>query len=442
MATSQSAKMIRARPRLVGLSVEGFKSISARKHLELRGLNVLAGANSAGKSSFAQPLLLLKQTIEASYDPGPLLIDGPNVKFSELRQIFSTIKGRGERFVVGIQTDDGRALEASFGIEDKKLVLVENKHSWISEGKTNEVRLTEKMELNHLRSIAQGNGFLKSLAFADAMPSIVRRGPFLRPQFRLKDSMFEIPASPVDGVGTEIGRNIIHVPGLRGNPERSYKKTAVEAHFPGTLDSYVASIITVWQDTKDPRLDALGKQLAELGLTWKVTSQKLDDTRVELRVGRLPKPLQGGAKDLVSIADVGFGVSQVLPVLVGLLVAEKDQIVYVEQPETHLHPKAQRALAQVFASAVSRGVTVIVETHSLIFVRSIQTLVANDQLSKEEVRLHWVTRNSRGETQVATSALDETGAYGDWPQDFEETGHSVDLEYLEAAERKILASGK
>ena len=53
---------------------------------------------------------------------------------------------------------------------------------------------------------------------------------------------------------------------------------------------------------------------------------------------------------MVSIADVGFGVSQVLPVLVALIVAEPGRLVYLEQPELHLHPRAQVALAQVLSS--------------------------------------------------------------------------------------------
>jgi hypothetical protein len=62
------------------LKVAGFKSIREEHSIELRPLTVLAGANSAGKSSIMQPFLLLKQTLEATYDPGPLVLDGPNVE--------------------------------------------------------------------------------------------------------------------------------------------------------------------------------------------------------------------------------------------------------------------------------------------------------------------------------------------------------------------------
>jgi len=71
------------------IAVEGFKSIAKRQEIEIAPLTILAGANSSGKSSIMQPLLMLKQTLEATYDPGPLKIDGPNVAFTSSSQFLS-----------------------------------------------------------------------------------------------------------------------------------------------------------------------------------------------------------------------------------------------------------------------------------------------------------------------------------------------------------------
>ena len=68
------------------LSVSGFKSLRKESRIEIRPLTILAGANSSGKSSMMQPLLLLKQTLEASYDPGLLLLNGPNAKFTSVNE--------------------------------------------------------------------------------------------------------------------------------------------------------------------------------------------------------------------------------------------------------------------------------------------------------------------------------------------------------------------
>ena len=78
---------------LTGVQVAGFKSLAHRQDtlVEFRPLTVLAGANSSGKSSLMQALLLLKQTLEAGFDPGTLLLDGLNVRFSSADQMFSNL---------------------------------------------------------------------------------------------------------------------------------------------------------------------------------------------------------------------------------------------------------------------------------------------------------------------------------------------------------------
>ena len=87
------------------------------------------------------------------------------------------------------------------------------------------------------------------------------------------------------------------------------------------MKNYVASIIKNWQENKDKRLKKLCEYLKKLGLTWKVEAKQINDTQVELMVGRLPQKSSG--KDVVNIADVGFGVSQVLPVIEWLYLRQK-----------------------------------------------------------------------------------------------------------------------
>jgi hypothetical protein len=231
---------------------------------------------------------------------------------------------------------------------------------------------------------------------------------------------------------------LIHLPALRGNPERNYKKTSVGPRFPGTFEIYAASIIHHWQATQDPRLHSLSAALEILGLTWKVGARQLDDVSVELMVGRLIHDENGDSDDLVSIADVGFGISQTLPVIVALLAAEPSQLVYIEQPEIHLHPKAQMAMAQILADAANRGVRVVAETHSSLLLLGIQSLVAEGKLSPENVKLHWFKRRpTDGVTEVTSADLDKAGAFGDWPEDFSSTEMDADTRYIHAAEARL-----
>src|SRR5947209_17837653 len=95
------------------IDVRGFKSINREQAIEIRPLTILAGANSSGKSSMMQPLLLLKQTLEAPYDPGALLLNGPNVKFTSVEQMLYRAgkTGHAEELLVGIRTSHSDRLQ-------------------------------------------------------------------------------------------------------------------------------------------------------------------------------------------------------------------------------------------------------------------------------------------------------------------------------------------
>ena len=176
-----------------------------------------------------------------------------------------------------------------------------------------------------------------------------------------------------------------------------------------------------------------------MGLTWKVDTKQIDDTQIEIRVARVTNKGKSKSTDMVSIADVGFGLSQTLPVVVALLVAEPEQLVYLEQPEIHLHPRAQANLAQLLVDAANRGVRVVVETHSELLIRRVQSLIAEDKIAAEKVKLHWFSQDDNGFTKVTTAELDETGAFGDWPEDFSEISLQEESRYLDAAESKLMA---
>ena len=136
---------------------------------------------------------------------------------------------------------------------------------------------------------------------------------------------------------------------------------------------------------------------------------------------------------MVSIADVGFGVSQTLPVVVALLTAAPGQIVYLEQPEIHLHPRAQVALAGLLLDASRRGVVVIAETHSDLLLRSIQRAVAAGEADPSLVALHWFERDKDGASKVSIAHLDAAGTYGDWPVDFGDISLEVEGAFLDAS---------
>jgi predicted ATPase len=448
---AKSPRQPKGPSRLVRISVEGFKSINEKQTLELAPVTVLAGANSAGKSSMLQPLLLFKQTLESPFDPGTLLLSGQNVKFTTADQMLFHCAGEDckREFAVELETDKGAWVRLVYSCPVNQRVSISEMHYRETAGETNK-RIFPGMPDSSIRPLLPSGTEKFSVLIANQEKKklqweIESGRIFLG--FTLKDENHE-PVVPFRHFGISSLANalfqhitgVMHLPGLRGNPSRDYPTTSVGSEYPGTFENYVASVINQWQETKDPRVKQLGENLRTLGLTWTVEAKKIDDTRVELRVGRLPAPKRrkDGTEDLVSIADVGFGVSQTLPLLVALLTASPGQIVYLEQPEIHLHPNAQAALAGIIADAAKRGIVVVLETHSAILLRSIQTLVALGELDPEEVNLNWFKReDSTGATRIKRAVPDENGAYGDWPEDFDDVAIKVETDYLDAVERRL-----
>lgn len=437
--------MAKSKNRISGITVRGFKSICTEQRLDIRPLTILAGANSAGKSSFMQPLLLLKQTLESPGDPGALLLDGPNVRFTMAEQLFSHVLGKecNREFAVRIELQESSSLELVFRREDGRGVEVS---SMVYADGNEKVKVVPGMDHDSimgilpkaLKSFHQDFEKRENTTFRW---NIRRERCFLTFEMTSAAGPKRRVAFGPFGVSPSVAfvpyiQGTIHLPGLRGNPRRTYPRTSGGPEFPGTFEPYVASVITQWQADANGKLASLGKALEEMGLTWKVKAERVDDTQVELKVGRLPHSRRGSASDLVSIADVGFGVSQSLPVVVALLAAKSSQLVYLEQPEIHLHPLAQRRLANVLCDAVEKGVISVVETHSALLLREVQTLIATGRLRKEDVALHWLQRNEEGGTTVKTADLDNKGAYANWPEDFDQTELQAEQAYLDAVESK------
>ena len=120
-------------------------------------------------------------------------------------------------------------------------------------------------------------------------------------------------------------------------------------------------------------------KLKEMGLIEDFSVNPISEQRQEYEV----KVRTKGSKDWVDLPDVGFGVSQVLPVLVQCFYAPAGSIIIMEQPEIHLHPSAQSALADVMIDVINskesgkkRNIQLIVETHSEHFLRRLQRRIA------------------------------------------------------------------
>lgn len=157
-----------------------------------------------------------------------------------------------------------------------------------------------------------------------------------------------------------------------------------------------------------------------MGLIEEIKVNQLSESRQEYEVRVRTK----GSKDWVDLPDVGFGVSQVLPVLVQCFYAPPGSIIIMEQPEIHLHPKAQALLADVMIDVINsrengadRNIQLIIETHSEHFLRRLQRRIAEDALEEDSVSAYFAN-NDRTPAKLVPLEIDDYGNILNWPDDF------------------------
>lgn len=163
-----------------------------------------------------------------------------------------------------------------------------------------------------------------------------------------------------------------------------------------TLEQYVAHWLTKLQLVHDFRV----KRLTERESLYQVVVQKAAEA----------KP--------VLIPDVGFGISQILPVIVLCYYVPEGSTIILEQPETHLHPSVQAGLADVLIDAVQvRDVQIIVESHSEHLLRRLQRRIAEEKLQDNDVALYFCEYR-KDQSELVPLELDPLGNIKNWPRDF------------------------
>jgi hypothetical protein len=212
---------------------------------------------------------------------------------------------------------------------------------------------------------------------------------------------------------------------LRAYPERTYAWSGGQPSDMGQTGEQAVHAILASRDRGDTlspgykrRRVTLEQYVAEwlkkLGLIaeFRVEAVAEGSQIFQVKVRKTP----GGAESLIT--DVGFGVSQILPVVVLCFYVPEGSTVILEQPEIHLHPAVQAHLADVLIDAwQKRKVQILVESHSEHLLRRLQRRIAEKGLSKDDVALYFCEAGEHG-SKITPLQMDLLGNISNWPADF------------------------
>jgi predicted ATPase len=125
------------------------------------------------------------------------------------------------------------------------------------------------------------------------------------------------------------------------------------------------------------------------------------------------------SKIYTSIANSGFGASQILPLIVQALVSPEGSMTIAEQPEIHLNPKLQCELADLFAFMAKRDQKIIIETHSEYLLLRLRKLIADKTISSDDIAIYFIEKKE-GYSDIREIKVEPDGHIDSeqWPDDF------------------------
>ncbi len=392
---------------LTALQLGNFKSWR-EVNAPLAPITGFFGTNSSGKTSLLQALLLMKQTTESA-DQQQVLEFGNEKTLVNLSGFSEIIfqKQIKEQLSLGlIFNSDALRVQMRIGflsfisLKNEKLSLdslsykigVSNFDSMIQEYKSRSQNNTPPM---HSQKFYHH--------FSDQKK--VREDDDLIDQFELS---FEKAFSKIHYLGP-----------LRDFPKRFYTWSGAAPSNVGkqgenAIAALLAARVGGNKIIGKPLEEYIALQLKQLGL---IDSFRLEELREGTNIFRVLVKKTPESPE-VSLTDVGFGVSQVLPVLVLCYYVPEGSTVILEQPELHLHPSVQSGLADVFIDAYKkRKVQIIIESHSEHLLRRLQRRIAEEKIGTTDVNLYFCSLE-HGESKLEALQLDEYGNIHNYPKDF------------------------
>lgn len=421
------------------LSVYNFKSIEKVTDVDLSNLTVLAGVNSSGKSSIIQALLLLKQTLTSSTSE-MLSLSGPYVYADSLFDLIHNKRNGDMKFVlklsreelgqsfINLLEDNLKSIEVSvaFRVRPDNYVLSQFQITREYHDNTTKNLTVRRRPRKPVYDIIGNHHEIKEVeldnySFANFFPIFAKKD----------NEIFDFSLVKVirDSL-VSLFETIVYIAPLRVAPvlARTYQ-TDVEKKY-------------VLPDGENTRfiLDEMSANSEKIGLVKKWicdTFHLAKDINVVKESGkryRVVVTTNEGIK--VDLMHVGFGLSQILPIITQGCISAPNSLMIVEDPDVHMHPSIQASMADFFIFLCNeRKVSVMIETHSDHFITRLRRRIAEKAIDTEKVHLIFVM-NEFGESVYKTIPLSDTGRMtGSMPPGFMDTRDADFKAILEANRR-------
>lgn len=354
---------------LTKLTLHNFKCFE-NVELPLSNLNVLTGLNGMGKSTALQSILLLAQSADTIVTANKIKLNGVYHEFGVCSDILYENAENDDIEIAYASDGETYRYQIQYSAADELLHLKNGNHKCPFEEK-------------HLVYLS-ANRIIPQVLYGITDENLLARRDF--------DKSGEYTIQYLEKFQNDTVKNEAILKGSGNAAEAS-----------------LAMQVEYWMNAVSP------------GVRPKITinsSARTAELRFSYQKGR-------DSSNAYRSTNVGFGITYVLPIIVTLLTARSGDIILLENPEAHIHPKGQRMLGEMIALASASGAQIILETHSDHILNGIRLAVKKKTIPCNSVNLYYFYLETESKDpdrmythQIKTPLIDEDGMLSEWPDGF------------------------
>lgn len=366
------------------LEIFNFKSIK-KKYFGLTNLNILLGLNGQGKSSFIQTLLLLRQS-DKLISNGELKLNGGEAGLVNIGTtkdaLYQYAKNEDLTFVIQFKGKEPYRMSFKYEIDADvfKKGINQTSNSYLEEN-NHQALFSNNFQYLNAQRIEPKSLNITSHASVVNLKNIGKYGQYTAHFIELKgneDVVFE---------------NLIH--------KDSYTFDSVTNKY--IVNRTLINQINLWLGGVSPGVNVHTKQ---------------PSSDVVLLEYVFKQPNYGNT-NLYKPENVGFGISYALHVVTALLASRPGELIIIENPESHIHPRGQAALGKLIALVAQNDVQIIIETHSDHILNGIRVAIKEEIISKDRVKAFYfkkIVEEAQQFSAVTDITIDKNGTLSDYPE--------------------------
>lgn len=355
------------------IKLKNFKSIK-NTEFALSGLNFFFGNNSVGKSSIIQSLLLLRQSFDFDKSLNKIKLNGQLVNFGSFKDILCEDADE-DNIYIDVLGDNGSIISGVYSVD--------NKDKSIGFLNYEDLLQSKKLTVEKLENLNLFNDKFVYLNAQHISPSF---------DYDIKNWNNNF----INYLGN-YGQFVF--PYISQNSNIDINKLLIN----DGNDTSLISALNYWLGTISKGIQIKCEVNNDIG---------------KVKVSYTYKYADGVNSSMRNSLNVGYGITHVISLLYSLLVSNSNTLIVIENPESHLHPRAQSSIGKLMALAAKNGAQIICETHSDHVINSIRLVVKEGIVSPELCNVLYFSQDENYNTKNEVLDIDKNGNFDTYPEGF------------------------